>query len=188
MDNRLKKLTYTVMFTAVNYVVFTYGKINIVTAPGHSTAIHVANAVVMLSAWLLGPLYGGIAGAVGLSIADLLDPRYITSAPKTFIMKFMIALIAGTVAQKLKLQEKNERKDIIRAAGISAVCAMVFNVIVDPIFGYFYKKLILRIPAEAASIILTWSAGVTAINAVVCTFVSVLLYLALYKRFRTISR
>ena len=48
MDNRLKKLTYTVMFTAVNYVVFTYGKINIVTAPGHSTAIHVANAVVML--------------------------------------------------------------------------------------------------------------------------------------------
>ena len=65
---------------------------------------------------------------------------------------------------------------------------MVFNVIVDPIFGYFYKKLILRIPAEAASIILTWSAGVTAINAVVCTFVSVLLYLALYKRFRTIYR
>ena len=62
MDNRLKKLTYTVMFTAVNYVVFTYGKINIVTAPGHSTAIHVANSVLMLSAWLLGPLYGGIAG------------------------------------------------------------------------------------------------------------------------------
>ncbi|MBQ1341233.1 MAG: ECF transporter S component [Erysipelotrichaceae bacterium] len=188
MDNRLKKLTYTVMFIAVNYVVFTYGKINIAITAGHSTAIHVANAVVVLSSWLLGPLYGGIAGAVGLSLADLLDPRYITSAPKTFIMKFLIALVAGYTARKLKLHEKTERKDIIKAAGLSALCAMVFNVVVDPIFGYFYKKLILRIPAEAASIILTWSAGVTALNGAVCTVVSVLLYLALYKPFRTIYK
>ena len=188
MDNRLKKLTYTVMFIAVNYVVFTYGKINIVITRGHSTAIHVANAVVVLSSWLLGPLYGGISGAVGLSLADLLDPRYITSAPKTFIMKFMIALVAGFTAKKLKLQEKTERKDIIWAAGLSAFAAMAFNVIVDPIFGYFYKRLILRIPAETASIILTWSAGVTALNGAVCTVVAVLLYLALYKPFRSLYK
>ena len=188
MDNRLKKLTYTVMFIAVNYVVFTYGKINIAITAGHSTAIHVANAVVVLSSWLLGPLYGGIAGAVGLSIADLLDPRYITSAPKTFIMKFMIAIIAGFVAKKLKLEEKTERKDIIRVTAASAIAAMGFNIIVDPIFGYFYKRLILRIPAEAASILLTWSAGVTTLNGVVCVFVSILLYQALYKPFKTIYR
>ena len=81
-----------------NYVAFAYGKINIPISAGGSTAIHIANAVVVLSAWILGPVYGGFAGAVGLSIADVLDPRYITSAPKTFIMKFMIGFIAGVVA------------------------------------------------------------------------------------------
>ena len=86
-NKSLKYLTYTVMFIAINYVAFTYGKINIQFTAGQSTAIHIANAVVVLSSWLLGPIYGGLAGAVGLSLADLMDPRYITSAPKTFIMK-----------------------------------------------------------------------------------------------------
>ena len=100
----------------------------------------------------------------------------------------MIALVAGYTAKKLKLREKTERKDVAKAAIISSLCAMGFNVIVDPIFGYFYKKFILRIPAEAASIILTWSAGVTALNGAVCTVVSVLLYLALYKSFRALYK
>lgn len=186
MDKKLKNLTYVVMFAAVNYVAFTYGKINISITAGYSTAIHIANAVVVVSSWLLGPLYGGLAGAFGLSLADLLDPRYITSAPKTFIMKFLIGFIAGTVANKLKLKEKEEKIEITKVATLSAVAALGFNVIVDPIFGYFYKKFLLGVPAEAASILLSWSAGVTAINAFICTIVSVLLYLALYKSFRAI--
>ncbi|MBQ9036330.1 MAG: ECF transporter S component, partial [Erysipelotrichaceae bacterium] len=113
-NHRLKYLTYTVMFIAVNYVAFAYGKINIQITPGQSTAIHIANAVVVLSSWLLGPVYGGLAGAVGLSLADLMDPRYITSAPKTFIMKFLIGFIAGMVARKLKLKEKDDKKEIIK--------------------------------------------------------------------------
>ena len=42
-----------------------------------------------------------------------------------------------------------------------------------------------RAGAEAAAILTTWLGGVTAFNAVVCVFVSILLYRALYKRFRT---
>ncbi|MBQ1740335.1 MAG: riboflavin transporter, partial [Erysipelotrichaceae bacterium] len=56
-------------------------------------------------------------------------------------------------------------------------------VIADPIVGYFYRKYLLGIPQEAAKIIATWVAGSTAINAVVCTIISVILYLALYKSF-----
>ena len=81
---KTRKLVFTAMFAVINYVAFTYGKITIPVTAGTSTAIHIANAVVVLSAWFLGPIYGGLSGAVGLSIADVFDPRYITSAPKTF--------------------------------------------------------------------------------------------------------
>ncbi len=180
---KTKKIGYTAMFAVINYVAFTYGKITIPVTAGTSTAIHIANAVVVLSSWFLGPVYGGLSGAIGLSIADILDPRYITSAPKTFLLKFLIGFIAGTVARQFHLREKTDRKEIIEAATVSAVAGLGFNVIADPIVGYFYRNYLLGIPQDAAKIIATWVAGATAINAVACVFVSVILYLALYKSF-----
>ncbi len=183
INAKTRKLVFTAMFAVINYVAFTYGKITIPVTAGTSTAIHIANAVVVLSAWFLGPIYGGLSGAVGLSIADVFDPRYITSAPKTFLLKFLIGFIAGTLADRFHLREKEERKEIISITAISAAAALGFNVIADPIVGYFYRKYLLGIPQEAAKIIATWVAGSTAINAVVCTIISVILYLALYKSF-----
>jgi len=183
MNIKTKKLVYTAMFAVINYVAFTYGKITIPVTAGTSTAIHIANAIVVLSAWFLGPVYGGLAGAIGLSIADILDPRYITSAPKTFILKFMIGFIAGVVANHFKLKEHQDRKDIIKIATLSSFLALAFNVVADPIVGYLYRNYLLGIPQEAAKIIATWVAGTTAINAIICVFVSVILYLALYKSF-----
>ncbi|MBQ2139073.1 MAG: ECF transporter S component [Erysipelotrichaceae bacterium] len=180
---KTRKLVFTAMFAVINYVAFTYGKITIPVTAGTSTAIHIANAVVVLSAWFLGPIYGGLSGAVGLSIADVFDPRYITSAPKTFLLKFLIGFIAGTLANRFRLREKEERKEIISITAISAAAALGFNVVADPIVGYFYRKYLLGIPQEAAKIIATWVAGSTAINAVVCTIISVILYLALDKSF-----
>ena len=176
------------MFIAVNYVAFAYGKINIQITPGQSTAIHIANAVVVLSSWLLGPVYGGLAGAIGLSLADLMDPRYITSAPKTFIMKFMIGFIAGMIARKMNLKDKDDKKEIIKLTTISSVAGLGFNVIVDPVFGYLYKQYVLGMSQEIASIVMSWSRSITAINAVICVFVAVILYLSLYKPFRTIFK
>lgn len=180
---RTRKLVYAAMFAVISYVVFTYGKITIPLTAGTSTAIHIANAMVVLSSWFLGPLWGGGAGAFGLSIADVLDPQYLASAPKTFFLKLLIGLISGTLAERMKLKEQTERKDIIRITTISAIAGLGFNVIADPIVGYLYRKYLLGIPQEAAKIIATWVAGSTAINAVICVFVSVILYLALYKSF-----
>ena len=171
------------MFAVINYVAFTYGKITIPVTAGTSTAIHIANAIVVISAFFLGPVYGGLSGAIGLSIADILDPRYITSAPKTFLLKFMIGLIAGLVAKHFRLKEKTEHKEIIPITTTAAAAGLGFNVIADPIVGYFYRNYLLGIPQDAAKIIATWVAGASAINAVACVFISVILYLALYKSF-----
>ncbi len=183
MNNRTKKLVFTAMFAVINYVAFTYGKITIPITAGTSTAIHIANAIVVLSAWFLGPIYGGLAGAIGLSLADVFDPRYIASAPKTFLLKFIIGVVAGLVAKHYNLTQKTNRKEIITICATSAIAGLGLNVLLDPIVGYFYRNYILGIPQEAAKIIATWVAGSTAINAVICVFVSVILYLALYKSF-----
>ena len=183
MNSKTRKIVYTAMFAVINFVAFTYGKITVPVTAGTSTAIHIANAIVVLSSWFLGPIYGGLAGAIGLSIADIMDPRYITTAPKTFLLKFFIGFIAGKVAQHFDLIHKTERKEIIGVTTVSAIAGLGFNVIADPIVGYLYRNYLLGIPQEAAKIIATWVAGASAINAIVCVFVSVILYLALYKSF-----
>ena len=56
MKDKTKMLTFTALFAVLNFIAFTYGKINIPISVGGTTAIHVANAVVVLSSWLLGPV------------------------------------------------------------------------------------------------------------------------------------
>ena len=181
MKTKTRKIAFITMFSAVNYVVFTFGKIDIPLAAGSSVAIHLANAVVVVSSLLLGPVEGGIAGAIGLSVADLLDPRYVMSAPKTFFLKFIIGYVSGTVFRK---QNDDGKKSVF----ISAIAGLGCNVILDPVVGYLYKTYLLKIPQEAAKIILAWTSGVTLLNAVCCTGVSVLLYSALKKPFAQIYK
>ena len=40
---------------------------------GDATSIHIGNAFCVLAALLLGGVYGGLAGAIGMGIADIMD-------------------------------------------------------------------------------------------------------------------
>lgn len=179
-NNQIYKLTVTGLMAALCYVAFTYIKIPIPVPGGDTTALHIGNAFCVLAALLLGGVYGGLAGSLGMTIADLMDSAYVTSAPKTFILKFLIGLIAGFVAHKIAhISEDHSKGYVFKWSLISSVCALGFNVIADPIFGYFYKNFILGVPSPAAKIMSTWAAGATAINAVVGTIVVVIVYNAL---------
>ena len=114
-----------------------------------------------------------------MTIADILDPVYITSAPKTFILKLCIGLIAGFVAHKIAhITDNHNPKYVLKWTLIASILALGFNVIMDPIVGYFYKNYVLGVEASAAKIMSTWAAGVTFINAVAGTFVVVFVYMA----------
>ena len=179
-NNKIYKITVTGLMAALCYVSFSYIQIPIPVPGGDNVALHIGNAFCVLAALLLGGVYGGLAGSLGMTIADLLDPRYITSAPKTFILKFLIGLIAGFVAHKIAhISEDHSKAYVFKWSLISSVCALGFNVIADPIFGYFYKNYFLGVPSPAAKIMSTWAGGVTAINAVAGTIVVVVVYNAL---------
>ena len=178
-NEKVFKLAVTGLMAALCYVAFTYVKIPIPTIGGDMVALHVGNAFCVLAALLLGGTYGGVAGALGMTIADLMDPAYVTSAPKTFILKFLIGLIAGFIAHRVaKITDDHDAGYIFRWSLIASA-SLGFNVIADPVFGYFYKNYVLGVESSAAKIMSTLAAGVTFINAVAGTVVVVAVYSAI---------
>lgn len=177
-NESVQKLVLTGLMAALSYVVFTFLQIKITLPGGDATSIHLGNAVCVLGALLLGGLYGGLGGAIGMTIGDLMDPIYVVYAPKTFLLKLCIGLITGFIAHKLgKISVESDTKKVMRWAILSAVGGLLFNVIFDPLVGYFYKLFILGKPA--ADITLAWNIASTSINAVTSTIVSVAVYMAL---------
>lgn len=174
-----KKLVITALFAALCYIGFTYCKIDIPVG-AEKTAFHLGNVFCVLAALLVGGLWGGMAGAVGMTIADL-TTAYVSSAPKTFVLKLGIGLVTGLLAHKVfKISQDKERKiPLSVAAVLSCIGGMAFNVVADPLVGYFYKMYVLGIPQEAANIWAKIGAVTTSVNAVVAVIAASVLYLAL---------
>ena len=179
-NSTVMKIAQTALFAALCYVIFTYLQIKIPMPGGDATSIHHGNAFCVLAALLLGGWYGGLAGAIGMGIADVMDPIYITGAPKTFILKLCIGLITGLVAHKIaKINESTDKKYIFKWSLLASVAGLAFNVIADPIVGYFYKQYILGQPQQMAEVLAKWSAAATFVNAILSTIVVVIIYNAL---------
>lgn len=179
-NSTVMKIAQTALFAALCYVIFTYLQIKIPMPGGDATSIHLGNAFGVLAALLLGGWYGGLAGAIGMGIADVMDPIYITGAPKTFILKLCIGLITGLVAHKIaKINESTDKKYIFKWSLLASVAGLAFNVIADPIVGYFYKQYILGQPQQMAEVLAKWSAATTFVNAILSTIVVVIIYNAL---------
>ena len=144
---------------------------------GDATSLHIGNAFCVLGALLLGGWYGGLAGAIGMGLADIMDPIYITGAPKTFFLKLCIGLIVGLVAHRIaKINESDDKAYVFKWSTIAAVAGLGFNVIADPLVGYFYKMYILGQPQQMAEVLAKWSTATTFVNAVVSTVLVSVLY------------
>ena len=114
-----------------------------------------------------------------MTIADL-TTAYVTSAPKTFLLKLCIGLIVGFVAHKIfKISRQHEQKYITTATIVSCVCGLGFNVIADPVVGYFYKTYLLGVPQDASKMLAKMSALTTFVNAIIAVIAATIIYLAL---------
>ena len=181
MHQKIRTLSAAALFAALCYIGFTYARIDIPVGT-EKTAFHLGNVFCVLGALFLGGFWGGMAGAVGMTIADL-TTAYVTSAPKTFLLKLCIGLITGLVAHKVFHinQDRPRKLPLSVATVLSCAAGMVFNMVADPLVGYFYKMYILGIPQEAASIWVKIGAVTTAVNALLAVIAATIFYLALRK-------
>lgn len=178
-NNRsVRQLAMAGLLAALCYIGFAFLKIDIPVGP-EKTAFHFGNVFCVLAALLLGGYWGGLAGAVGMTIGDL-TTAYVTSAPKTFLLKLCIGLIVGLVAHKLfKLSRDHSAKYVTGVTIAASVCGMAFNIVADPLVGYFYKTYLLGVPQDIASALAKVAALTTSVNAIVAVFASTIIYLAL---------
>ncbi len=174
----VKRLAFAALFAALAYIGFQFFRFDL-SVGGEKTAFHLGNTFVVLAALLLGGFWGGMAGAVGLTLADLTS-GYATSAPKTFILKLCIGLITGLAAHTIwHLSQIHEAKKVFRISLIASACGLGFNIIADPLVGYFYKKYIFGLPQNIADALTKLSSLTTSVNAILSVIAAVVLYNAL---------
>ena len=136
-DMKLRKLVLAALFAALCTVMTM-----VIQVPSPMQGyVNLGDCAVLLSAWVLGPWYGGAAAGLGSMLADLLSyPHY---APGTLVIKFTMAVAAAYIFEAMR-----ERSGKLAAQLIGGAAAVIM------VLGYFgYASLWLgKGLAAAASI------------------------------------
>ena len=91
-----RAMVMTALFAALGYVAT-----RILQIPTPSGGyVNLGDTVVILGAYLLGPVYGAVAGGIGPALADLLS-GYAIYVPGTLVIKAVMALLAALLYRAL---------------------------------------------------------------------------------------
>lgn len=151
-DNTVKKLVYSGLFAAL--VCVATMAIRIPTPLGGY--INAGDALVLLAAFVLGPLWGAAAAGLGSAIADLLA-GYALYAPATFVIKLLVALTAGAI---LRRSSGNKKALPSVLAGVLAELIMICGYFLYECFVLKYGIAALgNVPANALQAVFGIAAG-----------------------------
>ena len=137
---KIKNLTIASLFAALTCVATM-----VIQIPSPMTGyVNLGDCFVLLSGWILGPVYGTLAAGIGSMFSDIFT-GYLHFAPGTLIVKSLIALTASLL---FSVMNRNSNHDLIPriASGIVGEIVMIL--------GYFiYASILLgRGLAAAASV------------------------------------
>lgn len=135
-----------------------------------STRLHMGNVMCLLSGMLLGPISGGLAAGIGSMLFDFTNPAYITSAPFTFLFKFIMAWLCGIICKK------NTSKLYLTIGAISGAFSYVLLYIGK---SFIEDHLVLGLPLDAVAITVMQKGVVSSINAVISIIIAVFLGIVL---------
>ena len=91
----LMKLIYIALFTALCFVG------TMIFIPIGTSKMHLGNLFCILAGLLCGGWVGGIAGALGMGLNDIVFGYPYTVYVRTFILKFLMGFISGTLFRAL---------------------------------------------------------------------------------------
>lgn len=170
-DVKVKRLALAGMMAALSFA--GYALFPAINAFG--LKFHLGNAFVVLGALLLGGPAGGLAGAIGLSLADILG-GWASTAPITFVCKLVIGLVSGLVAHHIaKISRPHPKGYLVKWTLLSSLAGLGLNCLVDPVLNYLWQCLIM----PGAEAFLSINVIFTCLNAVVNTVFTIVLYLVL---------
>lgn len=101
-DRKTESIVYAALFAALCCVTTLFPHI---PTPGTGGYIHAGDALVILSAFALGPYWGALAAGLGSGLADIIVGSAIY-APGTAVIKALMALTAGIILKKAPFKHK----------------------------------------------------------------------------------
>lgn len=105
--------------------------------------INLGDCIVLLSGWLLSPLYGFFAAAIGSALADMFS-GYVAYIPATFIIKGLMAIVACLGFRLLSKNLGSLLSHIL--SGLAAELVMVLGYFVFEGFLYGFAPSAVNIP------------------------------------------
>ncbi|MBR5155563.1 MAG: ECF transporter S component [Clostridia bacterium] len=123
--------------------------------------VNMGDCVVLLSAYILGPLNGAIAAGIGSCLADIFA-GYTSFAIPTLVIKFLVALVAGLMFSKafrtkswLILIVSGVAGEIIMAGGyflveiwlsgsVAAAAAGIYGSVIQSVFGIIASTVLYK--------------------------------------------
>lgn len=107
--------------------------------------LNLGDCVVLLSGWLLSPMYGFLAAAVGSALADVFS-GYVLYAPATFVIKGVMAIIAYYSFKGMNNKLGKTPSRIV--GGVLAEIFMIFGYFIFEGFLYGFAPSVVNIPAN----------------------------------------
>ena len=104
------------------------------------------DCIVLLSGWLMPPLYGFLAAAVGSALADIFS-GYMLYAPVTFLIKGIMALLASLGYSLLRKKAGGTVSHVL--SGITAELFMILGYFAFEGILYGFAAAAMNIPMNA---------------------------------------
>ena len=123
---RTKKMVMTALFAAFVCVATMAIRIPSGSSGGY---VNMGDGVVLLSAYILGPLCGGLAAGIGSFLADIFAGYAVFAVP-TLIIKFLMAFVSGLLFLEVFKKKK----------GLSLIACSVVGQIIMTV-GYFITEI-----------------------------------------------
>lgn len=140
-------IVLTALFCALTFVATLFFNIPAAFILGAGGNINLGDTVIFIAGFVLGPIGGAAAGALGASMADIMG-GYIMYAPFTAAIKGLEGCLCGLI---FKILHKNRRPVFSKT-----VATFIGSFIV--IIGYFFTEVVLLKIAGASGTTL-WLAG-----------------------------
>ena len=160
-NNHLIRLCTAAMFAALICV----GTIIIVIPTPFGGNVNLGDCFILVGAWILGPVYGAAAGAVGSAIADLFS-GYALYAPATFIIKGLIGLLAALIAKGIAAKAPTLKNlgYVLGALSGEAVMILGYFVFEATVAGYGITGAAANIPYNTVQGMCGMTLGVVLIH------------------------
>ena len=162
MNKNLLKVIYSAVLAALTCVATMVIRIPSFAAVGY---VNIGDTIVLICGWLLGGIYGALAAGIGSGLADLLA-GYGYYVPGTFIIKFLMALVAYLIYKKLA----SKQFVALITSGIIAEIIMIV--------GYFFYKALILGKGFAAAVPSVFS---NLVQGITCLILGIVLFYALEK-------